>query len=147
VTDVVEIYAGRTAHAATAMLALRPRWQSAEALAEFVDARLRPSGYRLAGVFEDDRESAVSVIGFREAWSTAWGHHLYVDDLSTIVDARGRGHADALLRWVCAEAQRLHCEAIHLDSGVGADRAAAHRLYMRNHFKISAHHFARETMT
>ena len=129
------------------MLTLRPRWETAETLAEFVDTRLRPGGYRLAGIFEDDRETAVSVIGFREAWSTAWGHHLYVDDLSTIADARGRGHADTLMRWVRAEAQKLDCEAIQLDSGVGADRAAAHRLYMRNHFAITAHHFARETMT
>lgn len=125
------------------MLALRPRWQSAEALVEFIDTNLRPAGYRLAGVFDNDPEAAVSVIGFREAWSTAWGHHLYVDDMSTIPDARGRGHADALMRWVVVEAQRLNCEAIHLDSGVGADRAAAHRLYMRNHFDITAHHFTR----
>ncbi len=63
--------------------------------------------------------------------------------MSTIPDARGRGHAEALMRWVVVEAQRLNCEAIHLDSGVGADRAAAHRLYMRNHFDITAHHFTR----
>lgn len=125
------------------MLTLRPRWRSAEALVEVIDGRLRPNGYRLAGVFDDDPETAVSVIGFREAWSTAWGHHLYVDDLSTIADARGRGHADRLIRWVLTEAQRLNCEAIHLDSGVGADRAAAHRLYMRNLFEITAHHFSR----
>ncbi|WP_396928552.1 GNAT family N-acetyltransferase [Mycolicibacterium sp.] len=141
--EVVEIPRAQTRHAAIAMLALRPRWQSAEALVEFIDTNLRPAGYRLAGVFDNDPEAAVSVIGFREAWSTAWGHHLYVDDMSTIPDARGRGHADALMRWVVVEAQRLNCEAIHLDSGVGADRAAAHRLYMRNHFDITAHHFTR----
>ncbi|KAA0108746.1 N-acetyltransferase [Mycolicibacterium sp. P1-5] len=141
--EVSEIYAGQTRRAATAMLTLRPRWQSAEALMEFIDGRLRPNGYRLAGVFNDDLEAAVSVIGCRESWSTAWGHHLYVNDLSTIPDARGRGHADSLIRWVLAEALRLNCEAIHLDSGVGADRAAAHRLYMRNNFAITAHHFGR----
>lgn len=123
------------------MLALRPRWQTAEALMEFIDTRLRPAGYRLAGVFENDPETAVSVIGFRESWSTAWAHHLYIDDLSTVADARGRGHADALMRWAIAEAGRLNCEAVHLDSGVGADRAAAHRLYMRHHLGITAHHF------
>ncbi len=60
---------------------------------------------------------------------------------------RSPGHAVAdmptLMRWVVVEAQRLNCEAIHLDSGVGADRAAAHRLYMRNRFDITAHHFSR----
>lgn len=76
--------------AAAAMLTLRPRWKSGEALVEFIDTRLRPTGYRVAGVFEDDPDAAVSVIGFRESWSTAWGHYLYVDDVSTIENARGR---------------------------------------------------------
>ena len=74
----------------------------------------------------------------------AWGHYLYVDDLSTVPAARGRGHADLLMAWVVDQARRLGCEAVHLDSGVGADRAAAHRLYMRHHLRISSHHFQLE---
>lgn len=38
--------------AAVAMLTLRPRWKASQALVKFIDTRLRPSGYRLAGVFE-----------------------------------------------------------------------------------------------
>ncbi|WP_407685464.1 GNAT family N-acetyltransferase [Mycobacterium sp. HUMS_1102779] len=113
-------------------------------MVDFIDTVLRPAGYRLAGAFERPSDAAVSVVGFREAWSAAWGHSLYVDDVSTVASARGRGYADALLRWVIAEARNRECEAIHLDSGVGDDRAAAHRLYMRNHLRISAHHFSRE---
>lgn len=142
VAKVKEIREGQTNRAAAAMLTLRPRWQTRDALVEFIDTDLRPRGYRLAGVFDDDPESAASVIGFREQWSTAWGHYLYVDDLSTTVGARGRGYADMLVRWVIAEARRVNCEAIHLDSGVGEERAAAHRLYMQNHFQIASHHFA-----
>jgi GNAT superfamily N-acetyltransferase len=144
VTGIREIHAGQTTQAATALLILRRRWKTDEAVVEFVDTRLRPDGYRLAGVFEDGSDAALSVIGFRESWATAWGHYLYVDDVSTTPAARGRGYADMLLRWVIAEAQRLNCEAVHLDSGIGADRAAAHRLYMRNHLQITAHHFSRE---
>ena len=143
VANVMEIREGQTNRAASAMLTLRPRWQTADALVEFIDTDLRPRGYRLAGVVDGDSDSAMSVIGFREQWSTAWGHYLYVDDLSTTIDTRGRGHADMLMRWVIAEARRVNCEAIHLDSGVGEERAAAHRLYMRNHFQITSHHFAR----
>ncbi|MGA8329664.1 MAG: GNAT family N-acetyltransferase [Mycobacterium sp.] len=72
----------------------------------------------------------------------AWGHYLYVDDVSTLPNARGRGYADLLTRWVIEEALRLNCEAIHLDSGVGEERAAAHLLCMRNHLQITAHHFS-----
>lgn len=140
---VREIYEGQTMQAATAILQLRPRWKTNEALVAFIDTRLRPIGYRIAGVFEDNPAVAVSVIGFRESWSTAWDHYLYVDDVSTIADARGRGYADLLMGWVITEARRLKCEAVQLDSGVGEDRSAAHRLYMKNHLRITAHHFAR----
>jgi hypothetical protein len=47
------------------------------------------------------------------------------------------------MRWVADEARRLGCEAVHLDSGVGADRAAAHRLYMRHGMGITSHHLTR----
>jgi len=131
-TEIREIRAGETGSAAEAMLLLRPRWRTAGAVVDLIDDRLRPAGYRLVGAFEESSDSAVSVLGFREVWSTAWGHYLYVDDVSTLETARGKGFADELLRWVIAEAERLGCEEIHLDSGVGSDRAAAHRLYMAN---------------
>jgi hypothetical protein len=41
------------------------------------------------------------------------------------------------------EARRLGCDRIHLDSGVGLERADAHRLYMNAGMAISSHHFAR----
>ncbi|MGX1775180.1 GNAT family N-acetyltransferase [Nocardia brasiliensis] len=139
--DVHEIRAGQTSSGAAALLALRPRWETREAVVELVDTRLRPAGYRLVGLFAAEGSAAVSVIGFRPAWSSAWGQHLYIDDVSTLPESRGHGYADLLLQWVIEEARRLNCEGVHLDSGVGPSRAAAHRLYLRNHFQISAHHF------
>lgn len=47
---------------------------------------------------------------------------MYVDDVSTLKAARGKGFADELMRWVIGEAQHRQCEEIHLDSGVGSDR-------------------------
>ena len=144
VAQIREIVEGQTAQAAEAMLLLRPRWRTAEAVVDFIDTRLRPAGYRLVGAFEQSSGAAVSIIGFRELWSTAFGYHMYIDDVSTLETARGNVFTDELLRWVIAEAKRHHCEAVHLDSGVGSDRAAAHRLYMRNRLRISAHHFSLE---
>jgi GNAT superfamily N-acetyltransferase len=66
-----------------------------------------------------------------------------VDDLSTLPPARRRGHAQALLDWLAAEARRLGCDELHLDSGVGPDRAHAHRLYLNAGLRITSHHFAR----
>src|SRR4051812_697391 len=144
VAQVREIMEGETAQAAEAMLLLRPRWKTADAVIDFIDAKLRPTGYRLVGAFEHSSHAAVSIVGFRELWSTAFGVQIYIDDVSTLGIARGKGFADKLMRWVIAEAKRRHCEGVHLDSGVGSDRAAAHRLYMRNHLRISAHHFSLE---
>ncbi|WP_228832799.1 GNAT family N-acetyltransferase [Nocardia brasiliensis] len=141
VADIHEIQVGRTELAAAAMLTLRPRWETRQVVVELIDTRLRPAGYRLVGLFESEAGEAASVIGFRPAWSSAWGQHLYVDDVSTLPESRGHGYADLLIQWVVEEARRLNCEGVHLDSGLGPTRSAAHRLYLRNHFHISAHHF------
>jgi GNAT superfamily N-acetyltransferase len=140
--QIREIVDGQTAQAAEALLVLRPRWGTAETVVDVVDTRLRPTGYRLTGLFESSSAAAVSMIGVRELWSTAWGHYMYIDDVSTLAAARGHGYADKLIQWVIADAKRRGCEGIHLDSGVGSARAAAHRLYLRNHLQISAHHFS-----
>lgn len=141
--DVREIHIGDTVWAAAAMLELRPRWGTAEAIVDFIDDCLRPVGYRLVGVFDRPHSDALAVVGFRETRALAWGHYLYVDDVSTMPRARRAGHAERLMEWLTEEARRLGCEGLHLDSGVAADRAPAHRLYMRHGLHISAHHFER----
>ena len=145
--QIREIIEGQTAQAVEAILLLRPRWKTADAVIDFIDSKLRPTGYRLVGAFEHSSGVASSIIGFRELWSTAHGHYMYIDDVSTLETARGNGFADELIRWIIADAKRRQCDGVHLDSGVGSDRAAAHRLYMRNHMRISAHHFSLEVDT
>ena len=140
-SDVREVPAGQTHLMAQAMLALRPRWSDCDGLVEVVDTRLRPAGYRLVGVFPDGSDQAVAAAGFREVRALAWGHYLHVDDVSTLPEARGNGYADQLLTWLEAEARQLGCEGLHLDAGVGPDRAAAHRLHMRHQLRSTAHHF------
>jgi ribosomal protein S18 acetylase RimI-like enzyme len=147
VAQIREIIEGQTAQAVEAMLLLRPRWKTADAVIDFIDSKLRPTGYRLVGAFEHSSGAASSIIGFRELWSTAHGHYMYIDDVSTLETARGNGFADELIRWVIADATRRRCDGVHLDSGVGSGRAAAHRLYMRNQMRISAHHFSLEVDT
>lgn len=126
-----------------AMRILRTAYTDEHSFVERVDELQRPEGYRLVGAFEGEGEAAVAVAGFRACHSLAWGHYLYVDDLSTHPDARRRGHARALLDWLLEEAKRLDCDQLHLDSGVELDRADAHRLYLNAGLVISAHHFAR----
>ena len=142
-SGIREIVPPDTGLAFAAMHALRPHLADEQAFVRRVDEVQRPEGYRLVGAFEDGWPQAAAVAGFRVSHSIAWGRFLYVDDLSTLPDARGRGHGGRLLEWLTDEALRLRCEQLHLDSGVGPERADAHRLYLNSGLLISAHHFAR----
>ncbi|HEX8054491.1 MAG TPA: GNAT family N-acetyltransferase [Thermoleophilaceae bacterium] len=137
-----EIPAGESLLAAAALLELRPQYESAEAIARRVDEQ-RAEGYRLAASFEPGDEDAAAVAGFRLSHSLSWGRHVYVDDLVTRAALRGRGHADAVMAWVEEEARRQGCEQLHLDSGLGLDRADAHRFYFRHGLVIASHHFTK----
>ena len=95
-------------------------------------------GYQLAG-FEGDDEKYACLIGFRVSHFLAWGKILYVDDLVTHPEYRGKGHAGRLLDWVLAEAKKQGCEQVHLDSGY--QRNDAHRLYLKKGFELRSHHF------
>ena len=140
-----EILPPETASAFDAMRVLRPGLADRESFVRQVDELQRPEGYRLVGAFEEGESSASAVAGFRIAHGLAWGHYLYVDDLSTLREARRRGLARGLLDWLLAEATRLGCDQLHLDSGIGIDRADAHRLYLNSGLVITAHHFARRS--
>jgi GNAT superfamily N-acetyltransferase len=140
-----ELEEGETELAARALLELRPHAAPVEALVTAIDRVQRPIGYRLVASFEDGERDAAAVAGFRISQMLAYGRYLYVDDLVTAADRRGRGHADRLFEWLYAEAERQQCEQFHLDSGVGPERADAHRFYFRHGLRITSYHFARGT--
>lgn len=142
---ITELLPPNTGRAFEAMRALRPGLVDRDDFIREVDERQRPSGYRLIASLPNQEDSAVAVAGFRLGHNLAWGRHLYIDDISTLPAARKQGHARLLLEWLTDEARRLDCKQIHLDSGVGADRTAAHRLYFNAGFRISSHHFTLHT--
>ena len=136
--ELREIVPPDTALAFPAMQALRTHYESEAAFVKRVDGVQRGEGYRIVGVFEDEPH-ALAVAGFRVGHMLAWGRYLYVDDLSTLPEARRRGYG----RQLTDEARRLGCDQLHLDSGVTADRYDAHRLYLNSGLAITSHHFAR----
>ncbi len=142
-TDIREVAVGETHLAHAAMAELRPPF--ADDLPGFVsrvnDVQ-RPQGYRLFAAFDPSDDVAVAAAGFRFIANLAWGNVLYIDDLSSRAAFRRRGYGRALLDAVVAEARRLDCDEIHLDSG--HHRYDAHRLYLDAAYRITAHHFARE---
>jgi GNAT superfamily N-acetyltransferase len=142
---LTELLPPHTGLAFNAMRKLRSGLASRDDFVEQVDKIQRPTGYRLVAVLAHEDGDALAVVGFRQGTSLAWGRHLYIDDLSTVSSARAQGLATQLLAWVHEEAERLGCEQVHLDSGVGLSRATAHRLYLNSGYVISSHHFAKST--
>jgi GNAT superfamily N-acetyltransferase len=140
---VRELLPPDTRRAFEAMRALRPHYDDEQAWIRQVDEVQRPEGYRLVAAFQEGVDTAVAVAGFRVLHNLASGRVLYVDDLSTLPSGRRRGHARSLLDWLEQEARRLGCDELHLDSGVGPDRADAHRLYFHSGMRIAAYHFER----
>jgi GNAT superfamily N-acetyltransferase len=122
-----------------AMRELRPHLASVDDFVTRVNGAQRREGYRLVASFADGE--VVSAGGFRRLHTLAWGDLLYIDDLVTLESHRGQGHAHRLLDWILAEARRLGCEQIHLDSA--PHRHPAHRLYLTERFHISSFHFSR----
>ena len=142
--DIREIVPPETGTAFLAMKALRTDIADEAEFVRRVDEVQRPEGYRLVGAFDAGEPAAAAVAGFRVGNNLAWGRFLYVDDLATRPEFRRRGLGRALLVWLAREAATLGCSEFHLDSGVSADRADAHRLYMNSGLTITSHHFARQ---
>ncbi len=97
-------------------------------------------GYRLA--FLEEKDQLKSLAGFRILEFLAWGKVLYIDDLITDSEARGKGYGGTLLQWVIDQARLVRCDQVHLDSG--PTRHDAHRLYLNQGMKIIGYHFALE---
>ena len=118
------------------MKELRPHLEE-QKFAEQVSLQMT-EGYRLA--YLEDGKNIKALAGFRILRFLVWGKVLYIDDLITSSDARGKGYGGKLLNWLIDQAKLSNCDQVHLDSG--PQRHDAHRLYLNHKMKIVAHHFA-----
>jgi len=113
VTDFRELTSDAELSAAFPLMAsLRDRIREDTFLVEV--RRQQVEGYRLYGAFDGER--LVSLAGVRRTHTLARGEHLFVDDLVTLADERGKGHGTALLAWLAARAAEQGVRRIHLDS-------------------------------
>lgn len=122
-----------------ALLALRPHMPE-HSFVTTIQGMMQ-EGYQLAFI-EDETGQAAAVIGFRYLWFTYNGKHLYIDDLSTLPEVRGKGYGGMLIDHVCDLAKQKGYAVVTLDSG--HQRFDAHRLYLNKGFTISSHHFSKQ---
>lgn len=138
--EVRELTAAEDALAVAALAELRPHVDDIPAAL----GRLRDAeGLRVLAAFDGDTVAGVATC--KPQHSLAHGRVLFVDDLITREAARGRGAATALLDRIDALATELGCAAVHLDSGVQAERQAAHRRYFSHGMRIASYRFAKST--
>ncbi|HEV7621964.1 MAG TPA: GNAT family N-acetyltransferase [Flavisolibacter sp.] len=95
-------------------------------------------------IFIEIDGKAVSYCGYRVITMLDRGRSMYIDDLATLPEARGKGYATALLKHVIRQAKSEDLKSIQLDSGY--HHFIAHKLYLNEGFKISAHHFTLELL-
>lgn len=115
---------------------LRPEFDEARFLAQM--HRQIAEGCRATVVY-DAQGVPRAFACWRVMEMLAVGLHMYVDDLITDEAVRGQGYGKAMLDWLKAEAKRLGCVRLQLDSGT--HRQDAHAFYLRERLRIEAFHF------
>jgi ribosomal protein S18 acetylase RimI-like enzyme len=103
-------------------------------------SKMQKDGYFLA--FIEIGGLAVSVIGYRFLTMLYNGKQIYIDDLVTLEDYRGRGFARMLIDYVTELGKEKGIDCVTLDSG--PSRHAAHRLYLNLGFNIVSYHFEKK---
>jgi GNAT superfamily N-acetyltransferase len=93
-------------------------------------------------IFVNVGGEAGAVAVFETGYNLFRGKYIYIDDLSTLPEHRGKGYAGQLLDWIFDYAKREGIEEIHLDSGVSEARTDAHRLYLNKRFQVASLHFS-----
>lgn len=123
-------------------------WEVVRALRPHLEQRnylslvrsMMQEGYQMIYIGIDSQ--AVAFAGFRSMQMLYSGKIIYIDDLSTLPEHRGKGYAGLLLDFIHKLAADTGKKAVHLDSGY--QRNEAHRLYLNNGYKLASHHFVKE---
>lgn len=100
---------------------------------------MQQEGYHMLYLSAKDKVAAFA--GYRNIYSLHAGRFIYVDDLCTLPEFRGKGYAGALLDYIHQLAKDTGKTSVVLDSGFQLH--TAHRLYLNKGYVLSAHHFKR----
>lgn len=121
-----------------AMFLLRPMLKEQEFIQKV--KKMQKEGYTLLYISENDK--VVAVAGYRFFTMLYCDKMLYIDDLSTLENYRGKGYASILLHYIYEIAKQEKCSSVQLDSG--HTRTRAHKLYYKEDFTINAFHFNKQ---
>lgn len=108
---------------------------------DFILKMIEDQHYKLVYIPNQDNTKAAAFTGYRFLSRLITGPMIYIDDLYTDPEHRGKGYAGALLDIVEKEALKANITSIHLDSGYTMNDA--HRLYLNKGYVLACNHFAK----
>jgi len=98
--------------------------------------------FKLVYIPNRENTGVAAFIGYRVLHMLRTGWMIYVDDLYTDPNFRGRGYAGSLLDYVNIRAMEAGIQTVHLDSGYMLHNA--HRLYLNKGYVLACNHFAKK---
>lgn len=101
---------------------------------------IQNESFKLVYLPDADGTRAAGFVGYRTMHMLRTGWMIYIDDLYTDPQYRGKGYAGALLDHVSGEAREAGIRSVHLDSGYMLHDA--HRLYLNKRYVLACNHFA-----
>lgn len=106
---------------------LRPHLTAAEFAKTATE--MMAHGYRAVCLYDGESvgEKILAYAGFAEMLNLYWGRHIWVYELITDENFRGRGYGEILLSHIEAVARENNLKCVALCSGM--EREAAHRFY------------------
>lgn len=122
-----------------AILAFRPNVNEKNLVPEVL--QMFGEGFTLAYISNEEKTKAVAITGYRRMHMLRTGTIIYIDDLYTSPECRGKGYAKTLLDFVYRQGEKEGVKAVHLDSGYMLHDA--HRLYLNQGYHLACNHFAR----
>lgn len=141
VSQLRELKPAEISSAFAALHLLHPNIRDITQFQELVTIQ-QAEGYRLLGVFEEGKQNAVTVCGFRIVTNFTAGRHLLIDDLASHHLAVHDDQISQILKALKAIGLKEQCKCIHADSSVSSNNTNMHHLYLKHGFILTSHKFS-----
>ena len=123
-----------------ALFAFRPNLEE-DTYVDLILNMIKNEAFSLVYIPDASGKKAAAFTGFRIQHTLRTGWMIYVDDLYTDPNYRGKGYAGALLDYIDEVAEAQQIQSVNLDSGYAL--FDAHRLYLKKGYILACHHFAK----